>query len=141
MNRAKRYGFLVCMAVMPLLIGCDQPGIGDPCIPEQIPADGFNANETYVEVNSVQCRTRVCLVHEFRGGDPRNVGDACDDNEEYCFTEDELDEAIYCSCRCSASGSSSAPTCDCPSGFTCRDEVVTIGDEGVVGGYCVRDPV
>lgn len=146
MNCAKRYGFLVFVAMVLTMIGCEQPGVGDPCIPEQIPADGFLPREAYVEVNSVQCRTRACMVYDFRGGDPRNTAEetGCDPaenggtNEEYCFTREEIEEEIYCSCRCSASGDSSAPTCQCPDGFYCQDEVITIGDEGVVGGYCVR---
>jgi hypothetical protein len=144
MTRAKRSGFLVVMAFVTLMTGCEQPGVGDPCVPEQIPSGGFLAGETYVEVNSVQCRTRACVVRDFRGGDPTNIdGETCDrevSNDPYCFTRDELEEAIYCSCRCSASGDSSAPTCACPSGFYCQDEVLTIGDEGVVGGYCIRKP-
>jgi hypothetical protein len=145
---AKRSGFLFFMALVSLSFGCDQPGVGDPCIPEQVPSGGFLPGETYVEVNSVQCRTRACIVHEFRGGDPGYTveDEGCDPSlngtpgQEYCFTRAEIEDAIYCSCRCSASGESSAPTCACPSGFSCRDEVITIGDEGVVGGYCVRDP-
>jgi hypothetical protein len=148
MIRARRSGFLVVMAWFSLMfVGCEQPGVGDPCVPEQIPSGGFLAGETYVEVNSVQCRTRACIVRGFRGGDPSNVDEVtgCDPElngtgQDYCFTRDEIEEAIYCSCRCSASGESSAPTCACPDGFYCQDEVLTIGDEGVVGGYCIRNP-
>lgn len=50
--------------------GCADEGIGDPCIPEQeFNPDflGFDAKEVNVESKSFQCRTRLCLVHHFRG--------------------------------------------------------------------------
>jgi len=144
MIRAPRLGLFSVFALALFITGCEEPAVGDPCMPEVIPPGGFQRNESYVEVNSVQCRTRVCLVHQF-SGDPRNIEDeTCDgpttEDGAACFTRGEIEEAIFCSCRCSASGDSSAPTCSCPDGFICQDEIVTVGDEGVVGGYCVRDP-
>jgi hypothetical protein len=50
--------------------GCADEGIGDPCVPEQeYNADflGFDEKEVNVESKSFQCRTRLCLVHHFRG--------------------------------------------------------------------------
>jgi hypothetical protein len=50
--------------------GCENEGIGDPCIPEQeYNSDflGFNEKEVNTESKSFQCRTRLCLVHHFRG--------------------------------------------------------------------------
>jgi hypothetical protein len=51
-------------------MGCAVTGVGDPCIPE----DEFNpkfsqsvAEDLVIDVNSVQCETRVCLRHYFRG--------------------------------------------------------------------------
>jgi len=51
-------------------MGCAVTGVGDPCIPE----DEFNptygqsvADDLVIDVNSVQCETRVCLRHYFRG--------------------------------------------------------------------------
>jgi len=144
MTRAKRSGLFSILALALFITGCEEAAVGDPCMPEDTPGGGFLRNESYVEVNSVQCRTRVCLVHQF-SGDPRNIeGETCDGPEtdagEACFTRAEIEEAIFCSCRCSASEDSSAPTCACPEGFICQDEIVTVGDEGVKGGYCVRDP-
>lgn len=53
-----------------LSFGCAVTGVGDPCTPE----DEFNprfsqavAEELVIDVNSVQCETRVCLRHYFRG--------------------------------------------------------------------------
>lgn len=51
-------------------MGCAVTGVGDPCIPE----DEFNkdygqsvVDDLVIDVNSVQCETRVCLRHYFRG--------------------------------------------------------------------------
>lgn len=53
-----------------LSFGCAVTGVGDPCTPE----DEFNpkfsqsvAEDLVIDVNSVQCETRVCLRHYFRG--------------------------------------------------------------------------
>lgn len=50
--------------------GCAVTGVGDPCTPE----DEFNPTygqsvpeDLVIDVNSVQCETRVCLRHYFRG--------------------------------------------------------------------------
>ena len=71
--------------------GCAEEGIGDPCTPEQeFNTDflGFDEKEVNVESKSFQCRTRLCLVHHFRGrvscpygqgpgGEPPANGKAC----------------------------------------------------------------
>lgn len=51
-------------------MGCAVTGVGDPCTPE----DEFNpkfgqsvVEDLVIDVNSVQCETRVCLRHYFRG--------------------------------------------------------------------------
>lgn len=53
-----------------LSFGCAVTGVGDPCTPE----DEFNpkfsqsvVEDLVIDVNSVQCETRVCLRHYFRG--------------------------------------------------------------------------
>jgi hypothetical protein len=49
---------------------CSEEGIGDPCVPEQEYDQsflGFDEKEVNVESKSFQCRTRLCLVHHFRG--------------------------------------------------------------------------
>lgn len=52
-------------------MGCSVSGVGDPCIPEsEFDNKNFNqfdVNNLVIDVNSVQCETRVCLVHYFRG--------------------------------------------------------------------------
>ncbi len=112
---------------IPLLLaaayGCTGSPIGDPCVPESIPAGGFDHQEVYLETSSVQCRTRTCMVYKLDGDG----------------TAPGADDQIFCSCRCSVLSGASAntPLCSCGEGFTCVDELVTIGGEGVQGGYCV----
>jgi hypothetical protein len=124
-----------------LLAGCAPSGVGDPCTPEQIPEGGFNQSEVYVETSSVQCRTRVCLVFGL-GGDPTNTQPDCPKGAESCVDQDEVDQRVTCSCRCRAPEGSNTPTCDCPSGFRCpEDPLLTQGEEGIRGSYCVREEV
>lgn len=122
-----------------LAAGCNGSPIGDPCIPESIPAGGFDDREIYLETGSVQCRTRTCMVYEL-DGDPRQVqgSDTCVD-PDLCVSAQELDQQVFCSCRCSAPQGSevNTPLCDCGDGYTCVDDVVTTGGPGVRGGYCV----
>jgi hypothetical protein len=50
--------------------GCQNTGVGDPCIPEaEYAADflGFDQTEVNVESKSFQCQTRLCLVNHFQG--------------------------------------------------------------------------
>ena len=120
---------------------CSDTGVGDECVPEQVPVGGFLRSETYLETSSVQCATRVCLVQGLNG-DPRNLQEAapepCPRGEATCVSEAEVDQSVYCSCRCAAPAGSDLPTCDCPSGFTC-EEVLETGGDGLRGSYCVRE--
>lgn len=143
MNRAKSLLLLGSALVTALLIGCSTPAVGAPCLPEQVPEDGFADQEAYVESSSVQCETRVCIVFRLRG-DPR---EGCmqvepDPNDptstgRYCATEDEVEKRVYCTCRCNSADTGFAE-CECPDGFTCVD-VLEQGGPGVRGGYCVRN--
>ncbi len=51
--------------------GCSPVAVGDPCIPEsefQTKGGGAsNPDDLTIDVNSVQCETRVCLQHYFKG--------------------------------------------------------------------------
>ena len=60
------------------LTACTGSPVGDPCIPESIPAGGFDAQEVYLETSSVQCRTRVCMVYRLQGN-PELVCEECGD--------------------------------------------------------------
>ena len=118
-----------------LTMGCEAPGVGDPCTPEIIPAGGFNSAEAYLETSSVQCRTRVCLVYKLSG-----YPDGACPAGETCASAQETDERIFCSCRCRAPAGSQSPTCECPDGYSC-EEVLDVGDEGARGSYCIPTPI
>jgi hypothetical protein len=132
--------------LLAVLQGCASPAVGDPCLPEQVPDNGFVDSESYVESGSVQCETRVCLVYEL-GGDPRQgcvpKGDPlCAPTSSQtcepvvrCPAQQEIDEHVYCTCRCDADGTG-IDTCECPTGYRCT-EVLQQGDRGVRGSYCV----
>ena len=123
-------------AVCVVMAGCATPPVGAPCLPEQIPESGFSAKEAYIESSSVQCETRVCLVYQL-AGDPRDTCEASTtDPERICAEKSEVAERVYCTCRCDSQGSGFGE-CECPSGFSCV-EVLSQGDRGVRGSYCVK---
>ena len=133
-------GFVAISLVWLSVAGCSSTGVGDPCVPEAVPEGGFLASETYLETSSVQCATRVCLVRGL-DGDPNNLQeDECPQGEATCVPASDVDRSVYCSCRCAAPAASGLPTCGCPGGFTC-EEVLETGGPGIVGSYCVRDPL
>ena len=131
------------------LAGCSTPAVGAPCLPEQVPGDGFDESEAYIETSSVQCETRVCMVYQLAGApagtagckpagecrqcsgsDPKCVAIPC------CAEQKEIDRRVYCTCRCDAEGGKFAE-CSCPDGFNCT-QVLEQGNAGVRGKYCVR---
>jgi hypothetical protein len=137
-------------------VGCADEGVGDPCVPEAIPFNpklqntasggyGFSASETYLETSSVQCKSRVCIVHKLDNGsttvpaDPRNH--LCDDplvtNKEGCVSNDALAKSVYCTCKCG--GPKLSELCECPSGFSCTEvQGLDRGGDGVRGNYCLK---
>lgn len=149
MIKAHQLARLACLGFVAVaLSGCPNTGIGDPCIPESIPDDGFQPGEAYLETSSVQCRTRVCMVYQFGSTfalDPSETQEECiagGGDPVTCATrpaEAIVDERVYCTCRCSSDEGSNTPTCDCPGGFTCQDDLLTLGGDGIRGGYCVRN--
>ena len=124
----------VGLVAVALLSGCPSPGVGDPCVPEQIPTDGYSESEAYIESSSVQCKTRVCMSYLF-DGDPRDCEQLTGAEQLACM--EEVEKHIYCTCRC-YSGGTGFEECDCPSGFQCV-QVLEQGGPGVRGGYCVRN--
>lgn len=137
---------MLCVGVIPLMLaaGCSPSPIGDPCVPESIPATGFDDREVYLETSSVQCRTRVCMVYQVEGN-PEDICDEGNDTEQ-CVDGTVADNQVFCTCRCSVPEGAQAntPLCNCADGYVCLDNVVTAGSgmgegsrEGVAGGYCV----
>lgn len=131
------------VVVAALAGGCSTPDVGAPCLPEQIPENGFDPSEAYIETSSVQCETRVCLVYELEGDPsedcvPQTCADPLDTECQavVCPTQEEIDARIYCSCRCKAPSAEFAE-CECPDGYTC-EEVLQEGGPGVAGSYCVN---
>jgi hypothetical protein len=59
-------------------------------------------------------------------GDPGNV----------CATAADVEDRIYCTCRCDAPDGYAE--CACPDGFSCVD-VFEQGGGDIRGGYCARD--
>ena len=109
--------------------GCATPGVGDPCLPEKVPAGGFSDNETYIETSSVQCQTRVCIVYKLSGDPTLPPGQGGPPAEEVA-------KRVYCSCRCRSSDPRFAP-CKCPGDYTCR-QTLELGGPGIQGHYCVK---
>lgn len=110
-------------SVLALALGCAacaSEQVGAPCAPEQVPEGGFDGLESYVEIGSLQCETRTCLVHRFDGD----------------LDSPDVHDSIYCSCRCDGEGDP-AGFCDCPEGFVCQ-EVLGQGGPAIEGSYCVR---
>lgn len=51
-------------------MGCASSGVGDPCTPEAelVPTFGQSTSaDLVIDVNAMQCETRVCLSHYFQG--------------------------------------------------------------------------
>lgn len=138
-------------------LGCEEGGVGDPCIPEDefnAGFPGFSKDEVFIESRSFQCRTRVCLVANFQGRVSCKYGQSAEGG--VCRTPDltnpvtpavpaqlierRPEDAVYCTCRC-AGAQADAPYCECPDGFQCQEMLadVGLGDSQIAGSYCVRN--
>ena len=117
-----------------LLFGCSTPAVGAPCLPEQVPENGFDPRESYVEAGSLQCETRVCMVYKLLG-DPR---DHCIPTPTHpCADPASTERSVYCTCRCDSEGTSDSD-CQCPTGYAC-EKVLDKAGPGVSGKYCVKE--
>lgn len=139
MVRANMTSMGLAMGLLGLFsVGCVNTGVGEPCVPEAIPGDGFTPSEVYVETSAVQCRTRVCIVYHL-DGDPENLSsemcpagtaDCVDDQipvDPGIRIQDNSINRVFCSCRCRAGEDNpNLPLCACGDGYHCADE-----------GYCV----
>ena len=138
-NKSNLFFFASFALAAAAATGCESGGVGDPCTPEDELFDnfsGFSLGEVNVESRSFQCETRVCLVYQL-AGDPRDTCHASStDPDRICAEKSEVAERVYCTCRCDSQGSGFGE-CECPSGFSCV-EVLSQGDRGVRGSYCVK---
>jgi hypothetical protein len=128
----QRLFLLLPVLLLIAVAGCEAPGVGDPCEPEDIPEGGFKDTEVYLETRSLQCRTRVCMVNHLRG-DPT----VTDPRDETYVSPATLDERVYCTCKCDAEDQDTIRCDSCPDGFECCP-AFTIGPPGLRGSYCVR---
>lgn len=136
------HALLLTLSFAALSLGCEAPGVGDPCDPENVPVGGFQSSESYLETSSVQCRTRVCMVYELQGDTRCESGESCDnpiDPNENCdpIADNCKAQRVYCTCRCAAPAGSTTSTCECPDGYTC-EEILELGGDGIRGSYCVK---
>lgn len=123
---------LPCLTlVCTLAVACASPAVGAPCLPDQVPDEGFDDSEAYVESGSAECETRTCLVYRLQG-DPREGCVESSDDARRCADPRKVEEHVYCSCRCDA-GDTDLPECECPGGFVCTE---VFGQ--APGGYCVK---
>jgi hypothetical protein len=137
--------------LLSLASGCTASGVGDPCIPEAIPGNGFTETEVYVETSAVQCRTRVCVVFHLNGHPENLQSDGCpltptaampgcvEDRNPITngtpFPPDDINR-VFCSCRCRAGeGNPNLPICACSDGYHCADEGYCVPHEAD-GDYC-----
>lgn len=135
-SKAQAMARLALVGFLLLGGGCGVSGVGDPCVPEAIPTNGFTPGEVYVESGAVQCRTRTCLVYHLTGNPETLTSDGClgvgcvDDVTPLMpairLAENSINR-VFCSCRCRPDTSApNLPTCSCSDGFNCSDE-----------GFCV----
>ncbi len=125
-------GLLVLCGCADSVTEPEGSGVGDSCRPETAGV-GLRGDRVFLETNSVQCETRVCMAYYF-DGDPTVAAEedpTCTD----CPTIEEIEERVYCTCRCSLVDDRSGPVCTCPEGFFC-EELSGFGLRG--NGYCVK---
>ena len=132
---------LMGLAAMTAM-GCSDDDVGSPCAPSRPQGqrcdvnsgDGgtagcFQGSEVYIETQSLQCRSRICLVYRF--------------SEATAVRATEAANRVYCTCRCGVPPSLAATTessvlCTCPESFSCVSIAGEQYNEGVRGSYCVR---
>lgn len=146
-SKAQAMAGLALVGFLLLGGGCAASGVGDPCVPEAVPPNGFTPNEVYVESSAVQCRTRTCLVYHLTG-DPENLmSNGCPDGGTGCV--DDINPVIpgtelapnsinrvFCSCRCRPDATApNLPTCSCGDGYNCSEEGFCVPHEADPG-YC-----
>ena len=131
------------VSILASIVGCGDPGVGDPCAPTRpgsqpcnpmatppVTTGCFQGTEIYLETQSLQCRSRICLVYRY-AEQSDNLGR-------------ERPRRVYCTCRCGVPASLASSTdqsvlCTCPEGFICKTDLAGPQyNPGVQGSYCIR---
>ena len=127
-------------------LGCGDLGVGDPCAPQRpmglvcnpaanMTAGCFRGTEIYIETQSLQCRSRICLVYRY---------DEAADEATPSSGRMLRPKRVFCTCRCGVPASLRATVpqselCACPTGFVCQTDLAGPQyNPGVQGSYCVR---
>lgn len=109
--------------------GSGVPSLGETCEPDNTPPGGFSSSEVYLEVAAPECDGHACLVYHLEGDPSADCTTDCADPEE-------VQEKVFCSCKCD--GTSAGAYCNCPAGFSC-EELFSAPAGGLEGSYCIRD--
>ena len=115
MNRQFTTSLAACLFSILLVSGCADTGIGDPCSPEVVPEGGYHESEMHIELQSLQCRTRACLVYN---------------QQSFCTARCASDV------ECNAEWYEDGPGQDGVSQAYC-EAPVQLGAESAQGMYCV----
>lgn len=136
--------FALIGAGLLLGLGCADLGVGDPCAPQRpmgmpcVPDNPmmqggcFRGTEVYIETQSLQCRSRICLVWHY------------DEVPDRSTTAPNRPKRVFCTCRCGVPQNLRATTdesvlCQCPESFVCQTDVAgPLYNPGVQGSYCIR---
>lgn len=145
--------------------------VGAPCVPgdeQSATLSGQGLAENYIETNSPQCASKICIAGSFQGRVTCPYGQTDADiqnlpvnSPQRCRTATDSGGAtavavtvpvspqlvarpaadvVICSCRC-AGNDPGATYCTCPSGMTCTPFVPDLGfDAGrsLSGSYCIK---
>jgi hypothetical protein len=117
--------------------------VGKPCQLFTVPAGGFDDQQVYIGTSNADCGGGVCMVYRLRG-DPRAgcvasgppAGCASGQSCSSCASPVEVQDRVYCSCRCAAPDGYAA--CACPVGYTCVAGLEQ-GSAELRGGYCTKN--
>lgn len=112
--------------------------VGDACDFTAPPVGGFQDSVAYIETNAQQCDTGACVAYHIQGDPTCDVSEpmTCSDGR-VPLIESEIQQRIYCSCRCDGPAGDPGELCKCNPGFECA-EVLYSGPPGVRGSYCIR---
>lgn len=103
--------------------------VGTQCLPA---AEQYDDSQVVLETRAQGCGDGVCMAYHLGG----NTDPSCD-GLDTCATPEQLEERVYCTCRCDGPPGT-ANLCDCPNGFSCVDVVPTTQSD-LAGSYCVRN--